>query len=278
MSSRSRTAAPASGRGARNRPGSRARAHVSLPGRAANAVQGRAKQPCTSACSGCGPGRPRPLGTTQAQVGTDAAVRHIPGALSCRNTSSMASRAAAASRDPVRCDLYSHRSVARRLPFGAQATGATTSGKQARRALRMQAAVEAAGETAPGRATARRAHPRARLGNGGQSRGGRPRPGPEDLPPPGLPAVRRRRHHGGHARKRRRQAGPRGTLNILDEGGRSGPWQRGWPEHRPRRATAGPPGRRNAPPARYGYLEFGYAYSVLFGGRFFPRASLSRLA
>jgi hypothetical protein len=28
----------------------------------------------------------------------------------------------------------------------------------------------------------------------------------------------------------------------------------------------------------YGYLEFQYAYSVLFGGQFIPRASLSRLA
>ena len=38
------------------------------------------------------------------------------------------------------------------------------------------------------------------------------------------------------------------------------------------------PGRRDALPGKHGYLEFGYAYSVLFGGRFFPQASLSRLA
>jgi len=50
------------------------------------------------------------------------------------------------------------------------------------------------------------------------------------------------------------------------------------PVHRPRRATAGLPGGRDASPGRYGYLEFRYAYSVLFGGRFFPWASLSRLA
>jgi hypothetical protein len=72
------------------------------------------------------------------------------------------------------------------------------------------------------------------------------------------------------------RAAPPGGLNILDEGGRGGPWQ--GPEHRPRRARACLPGGRNASPGRYGYLEFRYAYSVLFGGRFFPQASLSRLA
>ena len=57
-----------------------------------------------------------------------------------------------------------------------------------------------------------------------------------------------------------------------------GPWQDGWPEPGRREATAGFPGRRNASTGRYGYLEFRYAYSELFGGQFFPQASLSRLA
>ena len=149
----------------------------------------------------------------------------------------------------------------------------------------MQTAVEAAGETGPGRAAAGRAHPGAGLGNGGQSRGGRPRPGPEDRPrapaPAAGPPVSRPfaadRHHGRHARKRRRQAAPRGGLNILDEGGRGG---RGRTAGRSagRQAMAGLPGGRDALPGKYGYLEFRYAYSELFGGQFSPQVSLSRLA